>query len=363
MRRLSLALFLVTALVLAACGDGDGAEEATTTAADTGATTTEAAVEEEATTTTEAMEEADENGEAAEEGDSEPLAEALGCRAVEVIVPYSPGGGSDQQVRRLQPAIEEQIGASLNVNYQTGGDGSVGWNALANADPDGCTIGNVVAPNIANLSIQGGDVGFTAEEMEYIAWTEFSPNMVGVAVDSEWETFGDFVASAEEDPGGLTISGVGVNGELLMGEVEAATGIDLTFVPVSGGVGDIIPQIAGGHIDAAISGFSLLEGDQVRPLVLSAPSERFPEVPTFEDEGYPDVKLVTSWGIGAPPGTPGDVIQMWNDVIQAALDDPDVQQAYEETGFTVLRQTPDEARAYFEEQHQATQTAIDALGG
>lgn len=362
MRKPILALFLVTALVLAACGGDEGAEEETTTTAveDTSApTTSEAGGDEETTTTAEAMEEAEDG----EDSESAPLAEALGCRSVEVIVPYSPGGGSDQQVRRLQPAIEEQIGVSLNVNYQTGGDGSVGWNALANAEPDGCTIGNVVAPNIANLSIQGGDVGFTAEEMEYIAWTEFSPNMVGVAVDSEWESFDDFVAAAEAEPGGLTISGVGINGELLMGEVEAATGIDLTFVPVSGGVGDIIPQIAGGHIDAAISGFSLLEGDQVKPLVLSAPSERFPDVPTFEEAGYPDVKLVTSWGIGAPPGTPDEAIQMWNEVIQNALDDPDVQQAYEETGFTVLRQTPEEARAYFEEQYDATQTAIDALGG
>lgn len=360
MRRRSrlIVLMIVTALVIAACGDdGAGQDDETTTSAGEAAEpaeTTVAMEEEQATTTATAEEDME---------DDVPLAEALGCRAVEVIVPYSPGGGSDQQVRRLQPAIEREIGATLNVNYQTGGDGSVGWNALANAEPDGCTFGNVVAPNIMNLSLQGGDVGFTAEEFEYMGWTEFSPNLIGVAPDAEWETLEDFVADAEANPGGLTLSGVGINGELLMGEVEAATGIDLTFVPVSGGVGDIIPQIAGGHIDAALSGFSLLDGDQVRPLVLSAPSERFPDIPTFEDAGYPDVKLVTSWGLGLPPGTPDDVVQQWNEVLQRVLDDPDVQAAYAETGFTVLRQDVDEARTYFDEQYEATRVAIDAIGG
>lgn len=350
-RNTTLVLLAIIALVLTACGDGGG-EDATTTAA-AGDTTTTAMAEDTTTTA----------GESATTAAGEPLAEALGCRAIDVVVPYSPGGGSDQQVRRLQPAIEAAVGASLNVTYQTGGDGSVGWNALVNAEPDGCTIGNVVAPNIMNLSLQGGDLGFTAEDFEYIAWTEFSPNLIGVAIDSDWETFEDFVAAAEANPGGLTISGVGINGELLMGEVEAATGLDLAFVPVSGGVGEIIPQIAGGHIDAAISGFSLLDGDQIRPLVLSAPAERFPDIPTFEDSGYPDVKLVTSWGLGLPPGTPEDVVQAWNEVIQQVLQDSDVQAAYAETGFTVLSQDVDEARAYFEEQYEATRTALEAISG
>lgn len=349
MRLRTITAILVAALLaLAACGDGGTAEEATTSQAPT----TTAATEDEATTTA-----------ATEEEAGGALAERFGCPAVDVIVPYSPGGGSDQQVRRLQPAIEREIGASLNVTYQTGGDGSVGWNALASAEPDGCTIANMVAPNIMNLSLQGGDIGFAAEDFEYIAWTEFSPNLVGVAIDAEWQSFEDFAAEAEANPGVLTMSGVGINGELLIGEVEAATGLDFTFVPVSGGVGDIIPQIAGGHIDAALSGFSLLEGDQIRPLVLSAPADRFPDIPTFEDLGYPDVKLVTSWGLGLPPGTPDEVVQAWNEVIQTVLQDPEVQAAYEEAGFTVLEQDVAGTREYFDAQYEATRVALEAIGG
>jgi tripartite-type tricarboxylate transporter receptor subunit TctC len=292
-------------------------------------------------------------------GTSGDDAQTLDCPAVEVIVPYAPGGGSDQQVRRLQRALEDALDTRLNVTYQEGGDGSVGWNALAGATPDGCTVANVVAPNIMNLSITAGvEVGFTAEDFEYVGWTEFSPNIIAVADDSAYATIEDFIADAHARPGELTISGVGVNGELLAREVLLATEMDLAFVPVSGGVGEIIPQIAGGHIDAAISGFSLLDGDQLRPLALSAPTAAFPDLPTFEDAGYPGVTLVTSWGFILPPDTPSAIVEIWNAAIQQALEDDEVQAAYAETTFTVLHQDVDEAREYFEQQLEATRTAL-----
>lgn len=360
MRNRILILLSVLMLLLTACGGDDGGSDTTEGGAETTAAATEAETtmaEETEAETTMAEDTATTMAEAA------PVAE-LECNSVQVIVPYSAGGGSDQQVRRLQPALEEILGLRLQITYQEGGDGSVGWNALAGAEPDGCTIANVVAPNIINLSLTAGEeVGFSAEEFEYFGWTEFSPNIVGVATDSEFETFEDFVTAAEASPGELTISGVGGNGELLVSEVLAATGLDLTFVPFSGGVGDIIPQIAGGHIDAALSGFSLLDGDQVRPLVLSAESEAFPDIPTFSEAGYEGVTLVTSWGLILPPGTPPEIVEYWNGALQDAMADPGVQEAYAETGFTVLIQNTEEARAYFQEQFDATQAAIEAAAG
>ena len=153
---------------------------------------------------------------------------------------------------------------------------------------------------------------------------------------------------------------VGSNGELLAAEILKATGIEVSYVPVSGGVGEIIPQVAGGHIDAAISGFSLLDGDQLRPLALSGTEEHedFPDVPTFDEAGYPGVELVTSWGLILPPETPQEIVDTWNAAVQEALQDEGVQQAYDETSFIVLEQDAAAARAYFEEQHEVTQAAL-----
>lgn len=336
-------LLAILALAGAACADQEG------TSADSGTSQPAADSGSEATAT------ADDSA----TGEGEDTA-SLECDAVDVIVPYSPGGGSDQQVRRLQSALEEATGARLNITYQEGGDGSVGWNALANAEPDGCTISNVVMPNISNLSLTASeDLGFKAEDFEYVAFTEYSPNIIGVAKDSEYQTIDEFVDAAKE--GSVSVAGVGSNGELLLNEVINATGADFTYVPVSGGVGDIIPQVAGGHVDAAISGFSLLDGEQLMPIALSGTEahEDFPDVPTFEEAGYPGVNLVTTWGFILPPETPEGIVTAWNAAVQQALQDEKVQEAYAETSFIVLEQNAEEARAYFEEQHAATQNAIE----
>ena len=355
MRKLTLSIAAVSALVLAACGGGETEEPSTEEPTEEPAeepTDGESAEEE---PTEEPAEEPSEAVEAAE----------LDCQAIQVIVPYSPGGGSDQQVRRLQQALEEDLGTSLNITYQEGADGAVGWNALANAEPDGCTIGNVVAPNIMNLTETGENVGFAGADFEYIGWTEYSPNIIAVANDSRFETIEDYVQEAQENPGSVTISGVGSNGVLLVSEVLQAIDAELTYVPVTGGVGDIVPQVVGGHIDSTISGFSLLDTGQLRPLALSGtePAPDLPDVPTFEAAGYPGVNLVTSWGLILPPETPEDIVLRWNQAYQAAMQDEDVQAAYEETAFFTMLQTPEEAREYFEQQREATLEALEGMEG
>ena len=288
---------------------------------------------------------------------------SLDCHTITVIVPYSPGGGSDQQVRRLQSAIEDNIGKKLNITYQTGGDGSVGWNALANAKADGCTIANVVAPNIMTLSQESGeDIGFKAGDFEYIAWTEYSPNMILVGKNTKYKTINEFVDAAKAKPGKVTVNGVGATGRLLLNEVESATDVKFSYVPVSGGVGDMIPQVAGGHVDAAITGSSGLQGGQLHPLALSAASDKFGDVPTFDKAGYPGVKLVTTWGFILPPKTPQDIVKTWNSAVEKALDDPKVKAAYAKEKFTVLHQTPAQARQYFEDQAKATTNALKGSG-
>ena len=361
MRKVTLSIAAMSALVLAACGGGE--EEPVDEPV-------EEPVEEPAEEPVEGGEEAPADEPPDAEAEAEEPAEAveaaeLDCQNIQVIVPYSPGGGSDQQVRRLQPALEEALGLSLNITYQEGADGAVGWNALWNAEPDGCTIGNVVAPNIMNVTATGENIGFEGSEFEYIGWTEYSPNLIGVAQDARWETIEEYIQEAQENPGEITISGVGSNGVLLVSEVLQAIDAELTYVPVTGGVGDIIPQVAGGHIDSTISGFSLLDTGQIRPLALSGSetSPDLPDVPTFEEAGFPGVNLVTSWGLILPPETPEEIVLRWNQAYQEAMQNPEVVSAYEETAFFTLLQTPEEAREYFEEQREATLEALDAMQG
>ncbi|WP_199434305.1 Bug family tripartite tricarboxylate transporter substrate binding protein [Qaidamihabitans albus] len=276
-------------------------------------------------------------------------AEDFPSKPITWIVPYEPGGGSDAQVRRLQPHVEEALGQKINVVYQTGGDGAVGWQQLVKAEPDGYTIGNVVIPNILVLDLEGG-IGFKAQELSYLAWTETTPNALVVAKDSEFDNLEQLISRAKENPGDVTVAGVGNEGKTLIRQVAEAADIDITFVPVSGGVGGMIPQLVGGHVDAAFFGAShVLENpDTLRALAISGtdPSPALPGIPTFDSAGYKGILLQTSWGAAAPPGTPEPIVQKLNKALNEAV--KATEEEMRKDALTPLHQTPAEAEAFVE---------------
>ena len=265
------------------------------------------------------------------------------------IVPYSPGGGSDLQARRLEPGLKKALGVNIHIVYKTGGGGAVGFLALHSAKPDGYTIANVVVPNIIVTS-QGKDVGYKPSDFSYIAMTETAPDALVVKKDGKFKTLKDFVAYAKAHPGKLTIAGTGSTGKAHVAEIVHALGIKVTYVPVSGGVGKIVPYLEGGHVDAAEFGAShvLEHTDIFRALGISGsePSTAMPDVPTFASLGYKGFDSATTWGVMAPPGTPADIVKVLNKAVEKAVSDPGVQAALKKHGLTPLHQSPAQAKAY-----------------
>ena len=296
-------------------------------------------------------------------GPSQNAEGGLNCRSIDFIVPYSPGGGSDRQVRRMQPHLEETLGTKINVNYMEGGDGAIGWQALAGAKPDGCTVSNVVAPNIMVLSSSGEDVGFTAEDFEYLGWSETTPNVLAVAANSPYKTLDDFVKAAKAKPGSLTVAGVGEVGELLNAEVENSTGAKFSYVPVSGGVGAIIPDLLGGHVDAGTIGAAHVAESEgrLRALAMTGTEkvDSLPGVPTYQEAGYKPATLGQAWGVIAPPETPDEVVTVWNEAIAGAA--AKEKQQIIEAGLVPLEQNVTEARDYVQEMNDALSAAQETV--
>ena len=262
------------------------------------------------------------------------------------IVPYSPGGGSDQQARRLQAGMEKYLGVNVQIIYKTGGGGAVGFLALHAAKPDGYTIANVVVPNIIVTS-QGKDVGFKPEEFAYAAMTVTAPGSLVVPKQSKFKTLKEVIDFAKANPGKLTIAGVGASGLSNYSLVVDSFGIEATYVPVSGGVGKIMPLLQGGHVGAATlsSSHATRHKETVRCLVIAGPAvPGLPNVPTADSLGYPKFKYATTWGIMLPPKTPDDIVAKINAAVNAATADPKVRAMQVKVGMTPLRMTPQEAR-------------------
>ena len=269
------------------------------------------------------------------------------------IVPYAPGGGSDQMARRLQPGLEKALGVNVRIVYKTGGGGAVGFSELHRSKPDGYTIANVVVPNVI-LSSKGDGVGYKPGDFEYIGMTESAVGALMVPKDSPYKTLDAFVAAALEKPGMLTVAGVGGTGADRWGALADILGIDTTYVPVSGGVGKMMPMLAGSHVDAGMtaSNHATTHKSIVDALVVAGKQE----VTTLKGVPFePKWSYVTTWGIMAPPGTPADIIATLNAALNEAASDASVADALSNAGYNTIIQTVDEVNAFMDEQIKAYQ--------
>ncbi len=260
------------------------------------------------------------------------------------IVPYSPGGGSDQQARRLQPGLQEALGVNIRIVYKTGGGGAIGFNELYRSKPDGYTISNVVVPNII-VTAKGKDVGYKPDEFAYIGMTAQAVGALMVPKGSKFKSLKDFVDFAKANPGKVTVAGVGGTGEVNTANLMKVLGVEISYVPVSGGVGKMVPMLAGKHVDAGVtsSSHAVKHAAILDTLVLAgdSTSESLPGVPN-----EPRWTYTTTWGVMAPPGTPEEIVAKLNDALNKAT--PPVRAMVIKNGLTPMKQTPEEARKFIE---------------
>jgi len=265
-------------------------------------------------------------------------------KPITFIVPYSPGGGSDQQARRLVPGLEKALGVKIRIVYKTGGGGAVGFGELNRSKGDGYTISNVVVPNIIFAS-RGKDVGFKPGAFSYIGMTARALGALMVPKGSKLNTLAKFVAAAKANPGKLTVAGVGSTGAANFAELAKILGIKTAYVPVSGGVGKMIPMLLGKHVDAGMtaSSHAVKHRATLDTLVVAGPgpSGALPGVPN-----EPQWTYTTTWGVMAPPGTPANRVAILNAALRKATADPKVRSIVIKNGLAPMSQTPAEAAAY-----------------
>ena len=260
------------------------------------------------------------------------------------LVPYAPGGGSDQQARRLQPGLQKALGVNIRIVYKTGGGGAVGFSELNRSKPDGYTISNVVVPNII-VTAKGKNVGYKPADFSYIGMTEQAVGALMVPKNSKFKSLKEFVAYAKANPSKLTVAGVGNTGEEQAASLTKLLGIKITYVPVSGGVGKMIPMLLGNHVDAGVtsSSHAVKHKSELTTLVVAggSPSKSLPGVPN--EAGW---KMATTWGVMAPPGTPAAVVAKLNAALNKAT--VPVRGLLEKNGLTPISQTPEEAKKFIQ---------------
>lgn len=285
-------------------------------------------------------------------------------RPITWIVAFDPGGGSDVEARRVQSALEDKLGTRIQVQYRSGGGGAVGWSELVKQKADGYTVGGLVIPHIIIQPLVLDDAGYTTKEIRPVAWNVSAPAALLVVEDGRFETMEQFMTYAREHPGELTVGGVETfsTSDLALAQLMDSSGIDVDYVPLTGGAGPLLNSLRGGHVDAVMLGTShAMRADGIRALAVAG-NERFetlPDVPTFGELGY-DVTIVYAWGVGVPADTPDAIATKFgNAVIEVMRETGD--KLLLEGGLSPLLIGPDEAAQYVARQKATYETLMPFL--
>jgi len=258
-------------------------------------------------------------------------ASAQSGRTVKVVVPFPPGGSADTLMRLLAEQITKATGTGMQIENRPGGGTLIAQEQVMRAPSDGNTVllnanSFVINPSLRKLAFD------PLASFEPICYLVSSPQVIAVQAGSPHRTLADLVAAAKAKPGVLTLATVGpattqhIAGEML----KRAAGIDLTYVPYTGGA-PAVTALLGGHVTTVLANYSEvaehLKAGTLRALATTSTKriDPLPDTPTVQESGYKDYTAEVWFGAVAPPRTPKEATSQLATWFTAAMQAPEVK--------------------------------------
>ncbi|MEW9834281.1 Bug family tripartite tricarboxylate transporter substrate binding protein [Mesorhizobium marinum] len=278
-------------------------------------------------------------------------------RSITMIVPFAPGGSTDAIGRIVSEGLRQVLGQTVVVENRAGAGGSIGTAAIADAPPDGYTIGIGTASTLAINPATYKNLTFDVhEDVVPIGGIADVPNIMSVNKSVPAADIAALVELCRANPGMLSYASAG-NGSVshLLGEqFRLATGSDIVHVPYRG-AGPALTEVVGGQVEILFDNLPtslpfVLDG-RLRPLAVSGASRvpALPEVPTFAEAGLEDMNWMAFFGLVAPKGTPEPIIRKLGDALGQALALPAIRERLVAQQAIVTASPPEAFKAQIEQ--------------
>ncbi len=233
-------------------------------------------------------------------------------RAIEIVVPFAAGGGTDAMARAMGEASRTHLPQPIVVLNKPGAAGGIGLTEVANAKPDGYKLALVTADMVIIPHL--GLTKTTYEKFTPIIQLNADPSAITVAADSPYNTIEAFLDAARAKPESMQVGNAGIGSiwHLAAAALEDKTGAKFNHIPFNGGNPAVL-ALLGGHIDAvAVSPAEVMQyvkAGKLKPLAVMADARvpGFENVPTLKERNI-DLSIGTWRGIAAPKGTPQPVL-------------------------------------------------------
>jgi tripartite-type tricarboxylate transporter receptor subunit TctC len=278
-------------------------------------------------------------------------AQAYPDQPIKVIVTFPPGGSADIVIRALQPLLAKDLHQALVVENRSGAGGNIGIGAVAQAAPDGYTIGVAAAGVLTvNPHLNRAAMSFDPlKDLAPITLLAQIPFVLVASQQSNLSSVADVIASAKAHPGELSI-GHGGNGtamHLTSALFAQKAGIDIQLISYRGTAPATVDVLAG-HIPLAVldipASQQLIRDGKLRAIGVSAAKRVafLPEVAPLSELGLRDFESVGWFGLVAPAGTPPDIINRLNTAFVKALNDPAAAEKIRGLGAEPAPSTPEQ---------------------
>ncbi|AUC97723.1 MFS transporter [Bradyrhizobium sp. SK17] len=263
---------------------------------------------------------------------------AYPARPVRWIVPYAAGGATDVLSRLICQRLTERLGHPFVVENKPGAGSNIGTEAVITSPADGYTLLLTSTANAINASFDPTIHYDFGKSIAPVAGIARIPLVLVVNNALPVRNVAEFIAYAKANPGKLSTGSSGVGTSLhLSGELfKAMAGIDLVHVPYRGsapGLTDLMSGQIQAMFDNVTSSLELIRAGKIRALGVTTKerSATLPDVPPISDvlTGY---ETSSFYGVGAPSGTPTEIIDLLNREINAALTDPAIKQQIGQLG-------------------------------
>src|SRR5262245_17706625 len=295
------------------------------------------------------------------------LAQSYPTRPVRWVVPYPAGGATDLISRLMGQWLSERLGQPVIIDNRPGGGTNIGTQAVVSSPPDGYTLLFTASTHTINVSLQPLPFNFL-RDITLVSGLSELPLVMDVSPKLPVKDLKEFVAYAKAHPGKVNVASFGAAtiSHLAIEFFKVTTGVDVVHVPYRGGA-QIMTDLISGQIQAAVdslpSSLPHIKSGAIRALALLS-VERSPVLPDLPAAGeiIPGLEVRTFSGVGAPSGTPAEIIERLNKEINAGLANPVIKARFAEVGATPAIRTPAEANAFVREQTEKWAKVIRDAG-
>lgn len=282
------------------------------------------------------------------------FAQAWPARSVTMVVPFPPGGSTDNIARMVGAKLQEKFGQTFVVDNRAGAAGTIGAASVKRAAADGYTLlVSSLGPLVIAPHLTKGIQYDPLKDFDYLSVAVQSPNVLAVPANSPYKTLADVIANLKANPGKMSFAsaGNGTSDHLTAELFWQQTGTQGLHIPYKGGAPAITDLLAG-QVDATFMNVNTavpyVKSGKFRALAITsaARSPVLPEVPTLIESGIRNFTVYSWQAFAAPKGLPADVKGKLHDGIVGALADPAIKKQLLDVGFEIVANTPEQFTAF-----------------